>query len=317
MKRCAGFSLVEVLVAATLVILAVGSALTLVAQGRRAHRTAEARARLEESARAALDLLAHEVRLAGYLGPLTPGSDVAGVTAVGVPEPPALTVGGNCLDSLALDLAHPISGADGSYSAAAALPLGCPPSPRGRTVTGSDTLVLRRAAVSATEASPGRLQLEATRRQGRLLSDGATELGTDRSIHDVEVSAFYVSQDSTGTNGLPSLRRKRLVGGTTPAFQDEELVSGIGDLQVEAELAGAAGPGALPSTYVPLADVPAGTPIRTLRLWVLAEGDMADGSSARRPALAYANREWSAMTSPRARLVASRIVEPRNAGARR
>ena len=41
-----------------------------------------------------------------------------------------------------------------------------------------------------------------------------------------------MSRDSTGRRGWPSLRRKRLVGGTRPAFQDEELVSGIGDLQV-------------------------------------------------------------------------------------
>lgn len=316
MKRHTGFSLVEVMVAALLVALAVGSALTLAAQGRRAHRTAEARARLEDSARAALDLLAYEVRLAGYLGSLPPGSPVEGATPVGSPAPAGLTVAGNCLESLAIDLGQPIAGADGAHEASAGWPLGCPPSPGGRGVPGSDTLVLRRAAVTPSGPDAGRLQLETTRRSGRLLSDGSIRAGTGATVHDVEVSVFYVSRDSTGSPGLPSLRRKRLVGGTTPSFQDEELVRGVGDLQVEAALA-ADRASVAASGYVPLGDLPVGTPVRTLRLWVLAEGDMADGDDEQRPALVYANREWPSRSSQTARLVASRVVEPRNAGARR
>jgi len=316
-KAGSGFSLVEVMVSALLVALAVGSALTLVAQGRRAHRTAEARARLEESARAALDLLSYEVRLAGYQGLLPPGSPVDGSTAPGRSSPPGLDVAGGCVESLALDFAAPVTGADGAYAAALEMPLGCPPSPSGRTVPGSDTLVLRRAAVSPSGPAPGRLQLETTRRGGRLLTDGTHVLGPGAEFHDVEASAFYVSQDSTGSPGHPSLRRKRLVGGTSPAFQDEELVPGIGDLQVEASLAPGEEPGLPPGAYVPIGEVPAGARIATLRLWVLVQGDLADGASEWRPALAYANRTWPARSSRQARIVASRVIEPRNAGARR
>ena len=317
MKASSGFSLVEVMVSALLVALAVGSALTLVAQGRRAHRTAEARARLEESARAALDLLSYEVRLAGYQGLLPPGSPVEGSTALGGPSPPGLEAAGGCVASLALDFATPVAGADGDYAAAAGMPLGCPPSPSGRTVPGSDTLVLRRAAVSSGAPASGRLQLETTRRLGRLVADGTGSLGPGAAFHDVEVSVFYVSQDSTGSPGHPSLRRKRLVGGTSPAFQDEELVPGIGDLQVEASLAPGEEAGMPPGAYVPIGEVPAGARIATLRLWVLVQGDLADGASEGRPALAYANRAWPTRSSRQARAVASRIIEPRNAGARR
>ena len=316
MNRQAGFTLVEVMVAAVIIALAIGAALTLAAQGRRAHRTAEARARLEESARAALDLLAYEVRLAGYLGSLPPGSPVEGATPAGSPASAGLAAAGGCLDSLALDFARPLAGADGAYAASAGLPLGCPPSPGGRSVPGSDTLVLRRTSVSPVAPEGGRLQVETTRRRGRLMSDGDVRAGPGASIHDVEVSVFYVSGDSTGPPGLPSLRRKRLVGGTAPSFQDEELVQGIGDLQVEAGLATDTSAG-VPFRFVPLGEVPPGTAIRTLRLWVLAEGDIADGADDLRPALAYANRDWPARSSRTARLVASRVVEPRNAGARR
>ena len=261
MKANAGFSLVELMVAAMLVALATGSALTLVAQGRRAHRTAEARARLEETARAALDLLAYEVRNAGYLGLLPPGTPVEGSTPVGQSSPPGLATSDGCVQSLALDLGSPLAGADGAYAAAAGLPVGCPPSPSGRAVAGSDTLVLRRAAVSPSTPSAGRLQLETTRRRGRLLSDGMGHLGPGAAFHDVEVSVFYVSEDSTGSPGRPSLRRKRLIGGASPAFQDEELVAGIGDLQVEAELAPADGLSLPAESYVPIGDVPDGARI--------------------------------------------------------
>ena len=303
------------MVATLLVALAVAGALTLTAQGRRAHRTAEARARLEDAARAALDLLAYEVRLAGYVGTMAPGSPVEGSTSAGDTAPAGLGVSGGCVDSLAHDLAEPISGSDGAYEARAGLGLACPPSPGGRTVPGSDTLVVRRAAVAASAATPGRLQLETTRRRGRLMADGTGQLGPDATVHDLQVSAFYVSPDSTGLPGRPSLRRKRLVGGAVPAFQDEELVAGIADLQVEIEYVTGIGAGAT-SSALPIGEGPAGAKVRTVRLWVLAEGDMADGMTTHRPALSFANRAWPATESLAGRLLASRTVEPRNAGTR-
>ena len=51
--------------------------------------------------------------------------------------------------------------------------------------------------------------------------------------HRLEVEVYYVSRDSTGARDVPSLRRKRLVGGTAgPRFEDEELAPGISRLQV-------------------------------------------------------------------------------------
>jgi hypothetical protein len=69
-----------------------------------------------------------------------------------------------------------------------------------------------------------------------LAADGSAALGDFSRRHALEVSVFYVSSDSTGRRDWPSLRRKRLVGGVRPAFQDEELVSGIADLQVSVGL---------------------------------------------------------------------------------
>jgi len=314
MRRRRGFTLVEVMIAATLLVLAVASALTLVAHGRRAHRSAEAEARMAENARAALDLLAHEVRMAGYLGRLPPGSAVDGASPVGTAAPASLAAGGACVESLALDLHAPIAGADGAYAAAAGAPLACPPSPGGRSVPGSDTLVVRRASTSPAAATPGRLQLESTRRAARLFTDGTSSLGEDAQVNDLESSAFYVSADSTGQPGYPSLRRKRLVGGTTPAFQDEELVAGVEDLQVEASVVGDDDVAGGVSPFLPLGSLPPGARIHAIRLWVLVRSELPEPLVEPLPSLAYSNRAWPAQVARQRRQLASRVVEPRNAG---
>ena len=93
-------------------------------------------------------------------------------------------------------------------------------------------LVLRHAAAEPGRAQAGRLQLETSLRSAALAANGIATLGPDARWHDLEVGVYYVSRDSTARRNWPSLHRKRLVGGTRPAFQDEELVSGIADLQV-------------------------------------------------------------------------------------
>lgn len=306
-----GFTLVEVLVAALLAVLAVASALGVVARGRGTYRSVESQARMQESARAALAMLGNEVHAAGYLGLAAPGTPVLGSTPAGSDAPAGLSAGGGCAASLAIDFSAPVAGMDGVLAVAPGVPLGCRASPQGRSPAGSDTLVLRHASAAAARPEAGRLQVEATRRAARLLSDGATTLGDAGRVHDVEASAFYVSADSTGLSGRPSLRRKRLVGGSAPSFQDEELVAGIEDLQVEATIQ-AAGAGV---RHVPLDGIGAGVNVLALRIWVLVRSDVADPAPVALPALAYANRELPPETSRYRRLLASRTFQLRNAGA--
>jgi prepilin-type N-terminal cleavage/methylation domain-containing protein len=233
MKRAAGLTLIEVLVAMLLLALVSAAALAFVARGRATQRSGESLARLEETLDAASAVLIDEIRMAGYLGLTTPGTPVDGASPLGATEASGLEVAGNCGPSLAHDLFQPLVAIDGEYAAAPGLPLGCRPSPEGRVVAGTDALIVRRAAAESTVAQAGRLQLETSLRSARLAADGAGRLGAEARWHDLEVSVFYVSADSTGRRNWPSLRRKRLLGGARPAFQDEELVSGIEDLQIE------------------------------------------------------------------------------------
>ena len=105
--------------------------------------------------------------------------------------------------------------------------------------------------------------------------------------------------DSTGRRDWPSLRRKRLVGGTRPAFQDEELVSGIADLQVKIGLDDPADPDTAVDRWIN-PDEPAGggTP-RAIRLELEAQSDIPE-------------RDQPDM---KRRKRVSRVVELRNAGA--
>lgn len=233
MNRSSGITLIEVMVAMLLVLVVSSGALAFVARGRDAHRVGESIARLEETLDAAFTLLVDEALMSGYLGLAPPGTPVAGATPVGMAEPSGLEVAGSCGRSLAHDLGRPIAAADDAYLAAPGIPIGCRASPGGRLQAGADTLIIRRASGESVAPEAGRLQLETNLRAAALRADGAGQMGPSARWHDLEVGVYYVSADSTGRGGFPSLRRKRLAGGTRPVFQDEELVSGIADLQVE------------------------------------------------------------------------------------
>jgi hypothetical protein len=231
-KPAFGLTLVEILVAMALVLVVVAGATAFVTRGRAAHRTSESIAQLEESLDAAFSVLVDEIRLTGYLGLTAPGTPVAGATPIGATERADLAVAGGCGLSLAHDIALPLVAANAGYAAAPGVALGCRPSPDGRAAPDADTLLLRHAAAESGRPQAGRLQLETNLRAATLSANAIATLGPGARWHDLEVGVYYVSRDSTGRRDWPSLRRKRLVGGARPAFQDEELVSGIADFQV-------------------------------------------------------------------------------------
>jgi type IV pilus assembly protein PilW len=299
MKRIAGLTLVEILVAMTLVLFVIAGSTTFVTRGRAAHRTSESVARLEEALDAGFALLVDEVRLAGYLGLAAPRSPVVGASRVSTPERPDLAVTGGCGLSLAHDLAAPLVVVDAAYEASPGVALGCRPSPDGRAMASSDTLILRHAGAEAAAAQAGRLQLETNLRSALLSATGVAALGPDARRHDLEVGVYYVSRDSTGRRDWPSLRRKRLVGGTRPAFQDEELVSGIADLQVMVGVDDPPDADGAVDRWIQPGEPAAGSTPRALRIELEALSDVPERDQ---PGFARRKR-------------VSRVVELRNAGA--
>lgn len=297
MNRSSGITLVEILVAMLIVLVVTAGALALVARGRNAARAGESLARLEETLDAAFIILSSEIRAAGYLGLAPPASPVVGASAVGSSEIAGLEVAGSCGRSLAHDLAVPLAAADGAWRAAPGIAIGCRASPDGRLQAASDTLIVRRAETEAANPAAGRLQLETNLRAAALRGDGLGQLGTGARWHDLEVGVYYVSADSTGRARIPSLRRKRLVGGVRPSFQDEELVSGISDLQLELGLDEAADADRAIDRWIAPDAVAGNGTVRALRVELEAQSDVSEASQ----------------PDNRRRKRASRVIELRNA----
>lgn len=312
MTRIQGHTLVELMIAMLLVLIASAGAIALVARGRAAQRTGEAVAKLEETTDAAFAILVEELHMAGYLGLATPGSPVNGSSAIGVAEGPGLVVAGGCGDSLAHDLNTTVTASDGTYRVDAAALLRCGARPNGRVIAGADTLTVRRASATVAASDAGRLQIESSLRAARLMTDGIARLGAGARIHDLEVSVFYISADSTAQRGWPSLRRKRLVGGTRPAFQDEELVTGIEDMQVEFGLDDLADADSAVDRWVTPAAVPTQDTPRAIRLWIRARSDTPEYPAITLPAIAYSNRAETSGSSRYRRKLSSRVIELRN-----
>jgi len=249
-KTQTGITLVELMVA-----LAIGSFLMIGAiqiynQSRQAFVVNESIARVQETAQFAMDTIEADLRMASNWGRNSRGLAVAGRSIIGDANPTALPQpDGNCSDDWVLNLALPIDGTNNTYDAT----WGC--AATGGAQASSDVVTVRRASVVHVDPVAGRLQIQSTRIQGELFSDGnvpgsfnsATAASAsddlsdpavatlfDSETHNLIVTSYYVSPTSALINGVPTLRRHRLISaGGVPAIVDEEVAPGIENLQIQ------------------------------------------------------------------------------------
>ena len=143
----------------------------------------------------------------------------------------------DCGANFPIDLRRAVDGANGINEGS--WPLACGANNGVRDA--SDLIVVRRTGTEPVAASAQRLQVFTTRAGGAsrvFLSDtepapitNTPPFGPNAEVHDLIVRAYYIADSSQGRPGLPALRRKDLGGG--PAFEDEELMPGIEDLQLQ------------------------------------------------------------------------------------
>jgi type IV pilus assembly protein PilW len=219
-RRPAGFTLVEMMISMAIGLVLILGAVTIYANGRQNFQTFENLARLQDNARFALDLIAPDIRLAGFWGRTGDAALVerpAGVT---------VTCGDADVTPWALDLRRGIAAVDDGYS----LPCPAHDAPQPET----DVLIVRRAGTAAVAPAAGRLQLQSNRSAGTLFDDGLMPAGylpAPASVtHDVVLHAYYVDRSSSVAD-LPSLRRQTLVAGGL--IEDEEVIPGVENLQVQ------------------------------------------------------------------------------------
>jgi len=232
--RQTGLTLVELMVA-----LAIGSFLMIGAiqiynQSRQAFVVNESIARVQETAQFAMDTIEADLRMASNWGRNSRGLAVEGrsidgdVNPTNLPQPD-----NNCAADWVLNLALPIDGVNNGYGLDCAATGGSQPN--------SDVITIRRASVSPVNAATvgdGRLMIQSTRIQGEIFEGEtipASFSAADSSTHSLIVTSYYVSPTSTLINGVPTLRRHRLVGGAGvgPRIVDEEVAPGVENLQIQ------------------------------------------------------------------------------------
>lgn len=220
MKRrqtCAGFSLLELLIAALISAGMTVGALQLHQHSLRSYRSTEQLADLEERAAFALRALSEDIALAGFWGRHAHGANVE------VPAGVAVRCGGTDISAWALQPEQPVAARN------AALIMPC--APFTGSVPGADSLVVRRASSMPTPPRSGQVQLATSFDRGAVFADGTPPpaFTTNGVVHDFKVHAWYVDRASA-TRGMPSLRRYTLVA--NGLLQNQEIMPGIEDLQV-------------------------------------------------------------------------------------
>lgn len=226
-----GITLIELMVA-----LAIGSflmigAVQIYSQSRQAFVVNESIARVQETAQFAMDTIEADLRMASNWGRNSRGLSVEGRALNGDPNPSGVPLPAtDCAANWTLDLALPIDGSNNAYTLACAA--------TGGSQANSDVITIRRASVNAVPLEAGRLQIQTTRIQGQIFADGAIPAGytpVNSATHNLIVTSYYVSPSSTLINGVPTLRRHRLIGGGAggPRIVDEEVAPGVENLQLQ------------------------------------------------------------------------------------
>jgi type IV pilus assembly protein PilW len=262
-------TLIELMVAMLIGTILIAGAITVYVQSRANYRTADSIARLQENLRFALDTLEPDVRLARFWGLSNqPGT-------IRIPAALRVSCAGatpEAATNWALNLTVAVEARDDGWD------LPCTPAsvPRAR----SDVLVVRHASARLRPPSAGQVQVRSNPAGGDLFDDAvAPDLDDPEENRDVVINAYYVGTSSFYDDGRPALRRLSLVdGGAAGTFEDQEVIPGIENLQVQLGLD--TDGNRTVDRYVdgddPLADPAAGNRVVAVRLWLLVRADESD-----------------------------------------
>jgi type IV pilus assembly protein PilW len=249
MRQQRGVGLIELMVAMLIGLFLILGAVTVFNQSRNTYRASEGVARLQETARLAMDVIESDIRMANYWG-MNNRADYI-VNRAGPSQPPPaefnaqqqtnVSLCGTAASNWVINLDEYLGGSNNSYG------LQCAAS---NYQAGTDVVFIRRANEARPLAlDPNRVYLQTSRIQGTLfVPNPACTIPTDPNCipaaylppasesRELEARAYYVSSQSTLRNDVPSLRRKRFASVNaaiaTNAVLDEEIVSGVEDLQV-------------------------------------------------------------------------------------
>jgi len=318
MHRSRGLSLVELMVALAIGTFLLVGTITVFGKTRDLYRTNEQAARLQEAARYAMSTLESDLRMSSHWGLLNNSLDIRNRA----PDATTLPAGLNasledeidaCAENWGVDVVNYLEAADANY------PLNC--DPYTDAVEDSDLLTVRFAqagmmSAAALAASDGQIKIQASRSQGEIFSGDTIPpdfLPPSSETRALVVHSYYVDEQSDSSTTVPSLRRKRLdFAGGVPTIEDEEVVSGVEDLQVQigwdtngdqnAELYVDPDTVGLPAAAVPVA----------VRVWLLVRSDQRESGFTDDREYSYGNRVDYAPGGNFRRLLISKTIMLRN-----
>jgi len=224
-----GVTLIELMVALVIGSFLIIGAVQVYVQSRSAYIVNENIARVQENGEFALDVIEPDLRLARYWGLLSRPDLIDGRATTANADPLGIGAPAACGADFATDLLRPIEGANNTTAWAC---VGA-----GNFMPNSDSFVVRRVRIAPSAPTAGRIQIESTRLQGELYSNGIAPggfVGGGTQTNDLVVNGYYVSPTSDIFPNVPSLRRRSLVSvGGAPVIQDQEVVPGIENMQVQ------------------------------------------------------------------------------------
>ena len=315
-SRPFGFSLIELMVALGITALLIIGAVTMYSQSRNTFRAAEAVARLQENARYAMSFIETDLRMANFWGLNS--------------RPDYIQTGGLAIDACeagwATDFANFIDGFNGEKG------LTCIQDEDykgdGATVADRpDVIVIRRAAADRETGTLDQdvVYIQTSRIQGTLfLADEGCTATTESCLpsgylppqsetHQLLAHAYYVSPDSVGRAGVPSLRRFRLITG--PDAESEEIISGVEDMQFQFGVD--TDNNATVEYYVaPGTALPAGARVAAVRVWLRVRSEEPDFTFEDDRTYSYAGASYTPDATGDAnryrRLLVSKTIQLRN-----
>ena len=322
-----GMSLVELMVALSIGLVLIGGAISLYLEGRRNVRVSDALAEMQENAQFALAMLEPDISLANYWGLHNWASTIEKRARDPDPLTKSVDVGNDCAPSWSIDVDAPIEGTNGAAPGWACLSIA-------DYKAGTDILVVRHAgedAIAAADLEPGKIYVRTDQSPRGILfvNNEPGGFGSQAENHVLETRAYYIRpytfiRPDGSRDNVPCLRRLVLSdGGDDPRINDDEVMSGVEDMQVQfgVDTDGIAGTadGAVNMYVDPdnpvLAE--AGVQVRAVRLWLLVrasslEVDYEDEAHYRYANLDYMVDERGDMPQGYRRLLITQTVALRN-----
>lgn len=322
-----GMSLIELMVALTIGLVLIWGATELYMTGRNSMRTSESLSSMQENARFALAMLEPDIALANYWGVHNWATMIEGRARSPNPLTDTVSIGNHCSPTWAIDLDAPLEGYNGTHPGWGCLSVA-------DYKAGTDILVVRHAGTEAVEAGAleaGKIYVRTDQSPRGVLFVGAEPggFGTMAENHVLETHAYYVrpytfiNADGSKDN-VPCLRSLTLSdGGDDPRVEDQEVMSGVEDLQVQfgVDTDGILGQSDRSvNMYVDPDNPVLGQPgvlIQSVRLWLLVRADNFELGTRDEARYRYANVEYTIDERPDLeqgyrRLLVTKTIELRN-----